>query len=73
MKTSEELSAKVNIAVCIENFIDNTKDKVDFLVAHLAEENREHDLEADNLTRESIRIHNKSIEIAKQFLFELQN
>ena len=73
MKTSENLSAILNLAVCLENFIDNTEDEIDFLKAHLEDENSEHDYEVDILAKESIRIHNKSIEIAKQFLFELEN
>ena len=41
--------------------------------AHLEDENSEHDYEVDNLAKESIRIHNKTIEIVKQFLFELDS
>ena len=73
MKTSEKLSAKLNLAISLENFIDNTKDEIGFLMSHLEDDNREHDYEVDNLSRESSRIHNVSIEIAMNFLKQLDS
>lgn len=73
MKTSEKLCAKMNLAECLENFIADTQMAIDYLTACLEDENREHDAEVDEFAKESIRVHRKSIEIANQFLFELDN
>lgn len=39
----------------------------------LEDEKREYDAEVDDYTKESIRIHNKTIEIATQILLELDS
>lgn len=73
MKTSEILCAKMNLAECLENFISDTEKAIDYLTACLQDKNREHDTEVDESAKESICVHRKSIEIAKQFLFDLEN
>ena len=72
MKTSENLCAKMNIAECLESFIKDNDHDIDYLTACLEDENIQHDSEVDESTKESIRIHKKSIEIAYQFLRELE-
>lgn len=73
MKTSEKLCAKMNIASCLEEFIEDEKAAIEYLTACLEDEKREYDAEVDDSAKESIRIHNKAIEIATQILFELDS
>lgn len=73
MKTSEKLCAKMNVASCLEEFIEDEKVAIEYLEACLEDEKREHDAEVDDSTKESIRIHNKAIEIATQILYKLDS
>lgn len=72
MKTSEILCAKMNLAECLENFIEETKLSIEYLTMCLEDENREHDPEVDDSAKESIRIDKKSIELAMDFLGQLE-
>ena len=72
MKTSEILCAKMNLAECLENFIDSMYDNIEYLTACLGDENRDHDREVDQSAKESIRIDKKAIELARDFLSQLE-
>lgn len=63
----------MNVASCLEKFMEEQQLAIDMLTARLEDENREYDPEAEDSSKESIRIHNKTIEIAKQILFELDS
>lgn len=73
MKKSEKLSAKQLVAVCLENFVDNTNLRIDSLTATLADEKRGHDEVLDNLRKESILVCKSAIEIALSLLEQLDS